>query len=244
MNRIVVLALALACIAAATASAATPKFTNRAVTVKITGSQKTTWKAAPVADPGCQNKPTGYQGSGAETVEWTQARALKGQLTGTGANWGLMLTDKRGMPTSSMPIAGSIQRQGGGITVVCGKSTEDTSGPCLGRKDFSTDAQLAFLTGKRFTIDDPRVTLTTAPGLYPNCDWVWNGMTVRTGAVLLNPGLGKFDPRRLANGRSSVSLSTHQEQRCQDEGADPGVECTTVTNWRVTLYPAGKKRRR
>jgi hypothetical protein len=243
MNRIVVLALALACVAASSASAATPKFTNRAVTVKITGSQKTTWKAAPVADPGCQhNEPTGFQGSGTETIEWSQSKVVKGQLTGSGPNWGLMATDKRGMPTSRIPIAGSIQRTGGGISVVCGKSLEDTSGPCRGRKAFSTDAQLAFLTGKRFTIDDPNVTMVGS--LYPSCDWVYNGMTVRTGDVLLNVGLGKFDPRRLANGRSSVSLNTHEEKRCQDEGADPGVECNTVTNWRVTLYPAGKKRRR
>lgn len=243
MNRIALLAVALACAAAVPANAATPKFTNRAVTVKITGSQKTTWKAAPVADPSCQhNEPTGFQGSGTETIEWSQSRAIKAQLTGSGPNWGLMTTDKRGMPTSALPIAGSIQRSGGGISIVCGKSLEDTSGPCLGRKTFATDAQLSFLTGKRFTIDDPRVTMVGS--LYPDCDWVYNGMTVRTGDVLLNVGLGKFDPRRLANGRSSVSLNTHDEKRCQDEGADPGVECTTVTNWRVTLYPAGKKRRR
>jgi hypothetical protein len=243
MNRLVAAALALACLCAATtASATTPKFTNRMVTVKISGSQKTSWKATPVADPGCENKPTGSRGSGTETIEWSQTRSLKGQLTGTGNAWGLMLTDKRGAPTSSMPISGSIMRQGGGVDVVCGKEVADRSGPCVGKKEFATDAQLAFLTGRRFTIDDPKVTLTTT--LYPDCDWVWNGMTVRTGAVLLNPGLGKFDPRRLANGRSSVTLSTHEEQKCQNEGADPGVECTTVTNWRVTLYPAGKKRRR
>jgi hypothetical protein len=57
-------------------------------------------------------------------------------------------------------------------------------------------------------------------------------------------GLGKFDPKRLGNGRSSVSLNSHDEKLCQNEGADPGVECTTVTDWRVRFYPAGKKRRR
>jgi hypothetical protein len=32
---------------------------------------------------------------------------------------------------------------------------------------------------------------------------------------------------------------------CVDEaGNDPGVRCTTVTDWRVTFYPAAKKRRR
>jgi hypothetical protein len=125
---------------------------------------------------------------------------------------------------------------------VCGKNMEDTSGPCLGKKTFATDAQLAFLTARRFTLDDPKVTMTDA--LYPDCNWVWNGMTVRTGAVLLNTGLGKFDPKRLANARTSVSLNTHEEKRCQDEGSDPGVECTTVTNWKITFFPAGKKRRR
>ena len=240
MNRILLLALALACIGASTANAAVPKFTNRMVTVKITGSQKTTWKAAPVADPGCQNKAGGYHGSGTETIEWSQARVLKGQLTGSGKTWGLMLTDKRGMPTSSMSISGTIDRQGGGVSVVCGEEVADTSGSCIGRKTFATDAQLAFLTGKRFTLDDQHVTMTNS--LYPNCDWVWDGMTVRTGAVLLNVGVGKFDPRRLANARSSVTLATHEEKRCQDEGADPGVECTTVTNWRISFYPAKKRR--
>jgi hypothetical protein len=241
MNRIVLLAVALACIGASTASAA-PKFTNRMVTMKIAGSQKTTWKATPVADPGCQNKLGGSRGSGTETVEWSQARALKGQLTGSGKSWGLMLTDKRGMPASAMPISGTIDRQGGGVSVVCGEDVADTSAPCIGRRTFATDAQLAFLTGQRFTADDPKVTLTTS--LYPSCHWVWDGMTVRTGAVLLNVGVGKFDPPRLANGRTSVTLKTHDEKRCQNEGADPGVECTTVTDWRITLYPAGKKRRR
>jgi hypothetical protein len=244
MNRILILAVALACLGATTASAvAAPKFTNRMVTVKIAGSQKTTWKATPVGDTACQNKPTGYRGSGTETVEWSQSRALKGQLTGSGNSWGLMLTDKRGMPTSAMPISGTIDRQGGGVTVACGVEF-DSNAPCIGRKTFATDAQLAFLTGRRFTIDDSKVTLTTAPSLYPKCEWVWNGMTVRTGAVLLNVGLGKFDPKRLGNGRSSVSLRTHDEKLCQNEGADPGVECKTVTDWRVTFYPAGKKRRR
>jgi hypothetical protein len=242
MNRLLVLALALACVAASTASAAAPKFTNRMVTVKIAGSQKTTWKATPVPDPGCENKPTGSLGSGTETIEWSQARVLHGQLTGSGNSWGLMLTDKHGTPTSAMPISGTIERQGGGVDVVCGKQLPDRSGPCLGRKTFATDAQLALLTGRRFTADDSKVTLTTS--LYPDCNWVWNGMTVRTGAVLLNAGVGKFDPRRLANGRTSVTLATHEEKSCQAEGADPGVECKTVTNWRVTLYPAGKTRRR
>jgi len=241
-NRIVLLTAVLACLGAYTASAvAAPKFTNRMVTVKVAGSQKTTWKATPVADPGCENKATGSRGSGTETVEWSQTRALKGQLTGSGASWGLMMFDKKGMPTSAMPISGSINRAGGGIDVVCGKDMPDRSGPCLGRMPFSTDAQLAFLTNKRFTADDQKVTMTT--GLYPNCNWVWNGMTVRTGAVLLNVGVGKFDPRRLANAKTSVTLATHEEKRCQDEGADPGVECTTVTDWRISLYPFKKKRR-
>jgi hypothetical protein len=241
MNRILLLAVALVCFGASTASAA-PKFTNRMVTVKINGSQKTTWKATPVADPGCQNKLGGYRGSGTETVEWSHARVLKGQLTGSGKSWGLMLTDKRGMPTSAMPISGTIDRKGGGVSVVCGEDAADTSAACIGRRTFATDAQLSFLTGQRFTLDDPKVSLTTS--LYPSCHWVWDGMTVRTGAVLLNVGAGKFDPRRLANGRTSVTLGTHDEKRCQNEGADPGVECTTVTDWRITLYPAGKKGRR
>jgi hypothetical protein len=240
MNRILLLAIALACFGASTASAA-PKFTNRMVTVKVAGAQKTTWKATPVADPGCQNKLGGYRGSGTETVEWSQARVLKGQLTGSGKSWGLMLTDKRGMPTSAVPIAGTVDRKGGGVSVVCGEDVADTSASCIGRQTFATDAELSFLTGQRFTLDDAKVSLTTS--LYPSCHWVWDGMTVRTGAVLLNVGAGKFDPRRLANGRSSVTLGTHDEKRCQNEGADPGVECTTVTDWRITLYPAGKHRR-
>jgi hypothetical protein len=241
MNRIVVLALALACVGASTADAAMPKFTNRAVTVKISGSQKTTWQATPVADPGCQGKPSGFSGSGTETIAWSQSRAIKAQLTGSGNTWGLMTTDKRGIPTSKMPIAGSIQRSGQGVSITCGEEG-DTAASCVGRKQFATDSQLSFLTGRRYTIDDPAVTLTTE--LYPSCHWVWDGMTVRTGAVLLNVGLGKFDPKRLGNGRSSVTLATHEEKRCENEGADPGVQCLTVTNWRVTLYPAGKKRRR
>ena len=244
MNRLLLIAVALVCIAAATPSAASaaPTFTNRTVTVKISGSQKTTWKATPVADPGCQDKLGGYRGSGTETIEWSHARALKGQLTGSGNSWGLMLTNQGRIPTTMMPISGTIDRQGGAVTVVCGKDAADTSVPCIGRRTFATDAELAFLTGRRFTADDPKVTLTNS--LYPDCHWVWDGMTVRTGAVLLNVGLGKFDPKRLGNGRTSITLSTHDEKRCQNEGADPGVECTTVTDWRITLYPAGKKRRR
>jgi hypothetical protein len=62
--------------------------------------------------------------------------------------------------------------------------------------------------------------------------------------VLINPGDAKFDSRRLANGRSSVTLLSHDEKRCENEGAEPGIKCTTVTDWRITLYPAGKKKRR
>jgi hypothetical protein len=244
MNRIVLpLAIAAACLGAATSASAAPKLTNRMVTVKITGSQKTTWQATPVADPGCENKPTGSHGSGTETVEWNQARAIKGQLTGAGKYWGLMLFDKKNQPTSNMPISGTIERQGNGSTVVCGKDMGDETAPCVGKKAFNTDAELAFLTGNRFTLDDRNVTMTTAPGLYPDCNWVWNGMTVRTGAVVMNVGMGKFDPRRLANAKSSVSLTTHDEKLCQNEGADPGVTCKTVTDWRITFYPAKKKRR-
>jgi hypothetical protein len=243
MNRILLVAVALVCIGASTASAASaaPTFTNRMVTVKIAGSQKTTWKATPVADPGCQNKLGGYRGSGTETIEWSHARALKGQLTGSGNSWGLIVNDKRGRPASGLPISGSINRSGGGVSVVCDKDVADTSASCTGRQTFATDAQLAFLTGRRFTADDSKVTLTNS--LYPNCNWVWDSLTVRTGAVLLNVGVGKFDPRRLANAKTSVTLATHEEKRCQDEGADPGVECTTVTDWRITFYPAKKRRR-
>jgi hypothetical protein len=245
MNRIVVvLAITAATLGAATSASAAPKFTNRMVTVKIAGSQKTTWQAAPVADPGCENKPTGYHGSGTETVEWTQARALKGQLTGSGKNWGLMLFDKKNAPTSAMPISATIDRQGNGNSVVCGKELADETAPCVGHRAFHTDAELAFLTNSRFTLDDRNVTLTTAPALYPDCNWVWNGMTVRTGAVVMNVGVGKFDPRRLANGKSSVSLTSHEEKRCENEGADPGVTCKTVTDWRITFYPYKKKRGR
>ena len=243
LNRILLLALALAVLGASTASSASaaPSFTNRYVTVKIAGSQKTTWKASPVADPGCQNKATGSRGSGTETVEWSQSRAIKGQLTGSGPNWGLMLLDKKNMPSSLMPISGSINRSGAGISVVCGEDLADTSQPCLGRKTFDTNAQLAFGVNKTFTIDDRDITMVGS--LYPQCDWIYNSMTVRTGDVLLNVGVGKFDPKRLSNGRSSVTLSSHKEESCQDERSDPGVECTTVTDWRVTLYPFKKKRR-
>jgi hypothetical protein len=242
MNRLLLCALAVACLAAtATASAATPKFVNRTVTVKVAGSMKTTWKAAPVADPGCQGKPSGYLGSGTETIEWSQAKVLKGQLTGQGEYFGLMVTDRKGMPTSKLPISGTVQRSGNGQSVACGEVRPDETGPCVGKKNFDTDMQLAFLTGRRFTLDDPNVTMTSS--LYPDCEWVWDGMVVRTGAVLLNVGMGKFDPKRLAKTKSSVTLKTHDEKRCQDEGADDGVECTTVTDWRITFYPARKKRR-
>jgi hypothetical protein len=234
---LVVLAIAAACLAAVASASAAPSFTNRMVTVKITGSQKTTWQASPVADPGCENKPTGSQGSGTETIAWTQARALKGQLTGSGKNWGLMLFDKKNYPTSNMPISVTMDRSGGGHDVVCGKPIEDRSAPCVGHRVFGTDAELAFLTNQRFTIDDRNVSMTTAPGLYPDCDWIWNGMTVRTGAVVLNVGMGKFTPKLLANAKRSVSLRTHEEKRCEDEGADPGVTCNTVTDWRITFYP-------
>lgn len=248
MNRIVFLSAAItlavfaavASVAVASASAA-PTLTNRTVTIKIAGSQKTTWSAVPQPDAACQGKPTGARGSGTETIEWSNGKVLKGQLTGYGEHWGLMLTDRKGMPTSRMPISGTIDRKGDGASIACGEVGITTDG-CLGRQTFTTDAQFAFLTGRRFTVDDPNVTMTT--GLYPNCDWVWNGMTVRTGAVLLNVGKGKFDPKRLARSRSSVTFKTREEQRCENEGADPGVQCVTVTEWRVTLYPAKKKRRR
>jgi hypothetical protein len=106
-----------------------------------------------------------------------------------------MLFDKKNAPTSAMPISATIDRQGSGNSVVCGKELADETAPCVGHRAFDTDAELAFLTNRRFTLDDRDVTLTTAPALYPDCDWVWNGMTVRTGAVLMNVGVGKFDPR-------------------------------------------------
>ena len=246
MNRTVFLAAAitltvfaaLASVAITTAAAA-PSITNRAVTIKVAGSQKTTWQAVPTPDAACQGKPTGQRGSGTETVEWSNAKVLKGRLTGYGKNWGLMVTDSRGMPAASMPISGTIDRRGEGVSVACGEESV-TAAECVGRKTFTTEAQFAFLTGRRFTISDPTVAMTTP--LYPNCDWVWNSMTVRTGAVLLNVGKGKYDPKRL-RGRGSVTLKTREEQRCQDEGSDPGVTCLTVTEWRITLYPAKRKRR-
>src|SRR6476661_3230414 len=184
MNRIVVLAVALACVAASTASAATPKLTNRMVTVKITGSMKTTWSATPVTDPGCQNNATCYRGSGTETVEWNQAKVLKGRLTGAGRYWGLMLFDNKNKPTSNMPISGSVQRQGSGSTVACGEDMGIETDPCVGKRAFNSDAQFAFGANGRFTVQDNNLTMTT--DLYPQCNWVWNLMVVRTGAVLVN----------------------------------------------------------
>jgi len=239
MNRLLTLACALACLAAfgASTASAAPKLTNRMVTVKITGSMKTTWSATPVPDPGCQNKPAGFRGSGTETVEWNQAKVLKGQLTGSGKYWGLMLFDNKNKPASNMPISGSVQRQGTGSTIACGKDMGVETEPCVGKKVFDTKAQFAFGANRLFSVQDNNITMTT--NLYPQCDWVWDSMVVRTGAVLINPGMGKFDPKRLANGRSSVSLNSHKEERCEDEAGtlDPGIRCTTVTDWRVSLYP-------
>jgi hypothetical protein len=239
MNRLLTLACALACLAAfgASTASAAPKLTNRMVTVKITGSMKTTWSATPVPDPGCQNKPAGFRGSGTETVEWNQAKVLKGQLTGSGKYWGLMLFDNKNKPTSNMPISGSVQRQGTGSTIACGKDMGIDTESCVGKKVFDTNAQFAFGANRLFSVQDNNITMTT--NLYPQCDWVWDSMVVRTGAVLINPGMGKFDPKRLANGRSSVSLNSHKEERCEDEAGtlDPGIRCTTVTDWRVSLYP-------
>jgi hypothetical protein len=245
MNRLLTLACALACLAAfgASTASAAPKLTNRMVTVKITGSMKTTWSAAPVPDPGCQNKPAGFHGSGTETVEWNQAKVLKGQLTGSGKYWGLMLFDNKNKPTSNMPISGSVQRQGSGSTVACGEDMGIETGPCVGKKAFDTNAQFAFGGNGTFTVQDNNITMTT--DLYPDCNWVWNSMVVRTGAVLINYGMGKFDAKRLANGRSSVSLKSHREETCEGEdGSTPGVRCTTVTDWRVTLYPYKTKKGR
>jgi hypothetical protein len=246
MKRIVlplaILAAALGAVSTASAAAA-PKFTNRMVTVKITGSMKTTWQAVPVADPGCQNKLGGSSGSGTETIEWTQSRALKGQLVGSGPNWGLTMLDKKNMPTSDMPISVTIDRSGSGHSVVCGKELPEATGACVGKQAFQTNAELAFLTNKRFTLDDRNVTLTNQPGLFPDCDWVWDGMVVRTGAVVMNVGMGKFDPRLLAKTKSSVSLKSHEEKRCENEDADPGVTCLTVTDWRITFYPYKTKKR-
>jgi hypothetical protein len=245
MNRLLTLACALACLAAfgASTASAAPKLTNRLVTVKVTGSMKTTWSAVPEADPGCENKATGYRGSGTETVDWNQAKVLKGQLTGAGKYWGLMLFDNKNKPTSNMPISGSVQRQGSGATVACGKDMGVETDPCVGKKAFDSMAQFAFGANGRFTVQDNNLTMTT--DLYPQCDWVWNLMVVRTGAVLINFGTGKFDAKRLANGHSSVSLNSHDEQKCEDQdGNTPGVRCTTVTDWRVTLYPYKTKKRR
>src|SRR5262245_36700554 len=102
------------------------------VTVKITGSMKTTWSAVPVPDQGCQIKPAGFLGSGTETVEWNQAKVLKDQLTGAGKYWGLMLFDNKNQPTSNMPISGSVQRQGTGSTIACGEDMGVETGPCVG----------------------------------------------------------------------------------------------------------------
>ena len=57
------------------------------------------------------------------------------------------------MPTSGMPISGAVQRSGSGVTISCGETQPDITGPCVGRKTFATDAQLAFLTNERFTLD-------------------------------------------------------------------------------------------
>jgi hypothetical protein len=237
------LAVALACVAASTASAAAPtKLTNRIVTVKVSGSMQTDWTAVPVPDPGCENKPTGSQGSGNETIEWGNAKAIKAQLTGSGKYWGLMFFDRDNKPTSRVPMSGSVKRQGGGVDVVCGKTLEDRSQPCVGSRAFSTNGQFTLAPNHHFQASDTDLTMTTS--LYPDCNWIWDSMVVRTGAVLINFGDGKFDPRRLANGRSSVSLKSHDEKKCENEGAQPGIKCTTVTDWRVTLYPAGKKKRR
>ncbi|EHN09396.1 hypothetical protein PAI11_37300 [Patulibacter medicamentivorans] len=229
--------------AAVAQPAAAATFANRPVTFKVSGSQKTTWKAVPVADPGCQNKLGGERGSGTETISFSHARALKGTIVGSGSSWGLWVRDKRGRQTSTLPISGTIDRQGGGVTVVCGEDRPDTSGGCVGRRTFDAQASVQFLTGRRTTFSDDTVLGTSQ--LYPDCRWVWDGMTVRTGNVLLNVGTGRFDPKRLASSKSSLTLVGRDEARCEDEpDPTPGVTCTTVTDWRVTLYPAGKKRRR
>lgn len=243
MSRILVFAVALACVAASTASAAKPtKLTNRMVTVKVSGSMQTSWNATPVPDQGCENKLSGSRGSGSERVEWSNSRAIKAQLTGSGKYWGLMFFDKRGKPTFRVPISGSVQRQGSGVDVACGETLEDRSAPCVGRRAFDTNAQLTLAPNLHFQATDNDLTMTTA--LYPDCNWIWDSMVVRVGAVLMNIGDAKYDPRRLANGRSSVTLKSHDEKKCENEGAEPGISCTTVTDWRVTLYPAGKKKRR
>jgi hypothetical protein len=243
MNRILALAVVLACVAASTASAAAPtKLTNRMVTVKVAGFMQTSWTANPVPDPGCENKPTGSRGSGTERVEWSHGRALKAQLTGSGKYWGLMFLDKKNQPTSRVPISGSVQRSGKGVDVACGEALPDRSEPCTGRRAFDTNAQLTLAPNYHFQAMDTDLTMVTS--LYPECNWIWDLMVVRTGAVLINPGDGKFDPRRLANGRTSVTLHSHDEKRCENEGAEPGIKCTTVTDWKITLYPAGKKKRR
>ena len=237
MNRtLLVLAIAAACLAAVGSASAAPKLTNRMVTVKISGSMKTTWQAAPVADPNCQNKMSGSQGSGTETIEWTQSHALKGQLVGSGKYWGLTLFDNKNKPTMDMPISATMDRSGSGHDIACGTNIEDRSAPCIGHRTFDTQAQLAFLTNSRFTLDDRLLEMTTT--LYPDCNWIWDSMVVRTGAVVLNPGLGKFTPKLLANAKRSVSLNSHEEKRCEDEsGADPGITCKTVTDWRISFYP-------
>ncbi|WP_320671231.1 hypothetical protein [Patulibacter defluvii] len=224
----------------APAASAAP-YANRAVTFKLSGSQKTTWQAVPVPEPVCQNKPTGFRGSGTETIEFSHARALKGTVTGSGNTWGLWVRDKGGRQISTLPLAGTVERKGGGISVVCGEDRPDTSGGCVGKRNFTGQGLVSFLTGRRLTFSEDTVLGTSA--LYPDCRWVWDGMTVRTGNVLLNVGKGKFDPKRLAR-RSSLTLTGRDEARCQDESdPTPGVTCTTVTVWKLTIYPAGKKKR-
>lgn len=228
-------ALAAAAVAAPTAQAA-PSSTLRDVTVKVSGSQKTTWSAVPVANAACNGKPSGEQGSGTETIEWSSSKVLKGQLSGSGQTWGLMFGTR-----SDIPISGTVKRTGGGHSVTCGVAAPDTSGACVGTKPFTETALLSFLTGRRTTIGPNKLLMTG--DLFPQCTWVWDGMTVRTGAVLLNGVKGRFDPKRLAK-RQSVTLSGRSEERCEKQlDPDPGVTCLTTTHWRVTLYPAKTKRR-
>lgn len=95
---------------------------------------------------------------------------------------------------------------------------------------------------KQFTVDDHDLTMVGS--LYPNCDWIYYSMTVRTGDVLVNVGIGEV------RSEEAVEREELGDARHAQGGALPGRERrrsrrarTTVTDWRVTLYPYKKKRR-
>jgi hypothetical protein len=144
-----------------------------------------------------------------------------------------------GKPAWDLPVTGTIARQAQGDFLACGKSTSPNMGACTGTKRFDGTIAPVFTNRRRFMMDAVRMPMTT--DLYPKCEFVFDSHVGRTGAVLLNHVKGTYDARRF-RGRTSYTFRARDRSTCSDETWD--ITCKTVSTWRISFYPDGKKHRK